>query len=177
MSSQDRIVIRLLTAALVLLPVAMRAQSASDRPVVDRPIAVDHSTDGAPYCPDLRRLATLAASRERFAAIAGEPRDGNFRDSSLALPGWTGCSLYGAATYTCDSRALDTAEQAEAAQSEILRAIKACLGEAWTEATERSSAAYVVLHHATQPISITLSTDRTDEQKHVVRFILFVRKN
>jgi hypothetical protein len=33
------------------------------------------------------------------------------------------------------------------------------------------------LHHATLPISITLSTDRTDEHKHVVRLILFVRKN
>jgi hypothetical protein len=177
MSSQGRIVIRLLTAALVLLPVAMRAQSASDRPNVDRPIAADRSTDEPPYCPDLRHLAALATSRERFAAIAGEPRGGNFRDSSLALAGWTGCSLYGATAYTCDSRALDTAEQAEAAQSEILREIKACLGETWTEAAERSSAGYVVLHHATQPISITLSTDRTDEHKHVVRLILFVRKN
>ncbi len=175
MSSQDRIAIGFLAAALVLLPVAMRAQSASDRPTVGGPIAGDNPTGGAPYCPDLRRLAALAMTHERFAAIAGKPREGNFRDSSLSLAGWTGCSLYGATTYTCDSRALDTAEQAEQAQSEILREIKACLGYAWIEAAERSSAGYVVLHNATQPISITLSTDRTD--KHVVRLILFVRKN
>ena len=177
MSAQDRIAIGFLTAALVLLPVAMRAQSASDRPTVGRPIAGDNSTGDAPYCADLRRLAALAMSRERFAAIAGKPTEGNFRDSSLALAGWTGCSLYGATTYTCDSRALDTAEQAEQAQSEMLRVIKACLGEAWAEAVERSSAGYVVMQNATRPISIPLGTDRTDEHTHVVRLILFVRKN
>ena len=138
-------------------------------------LAQDVGSQAVPYCADLKRVTTLAMTKDRFASVAGKPREGSFSDTSLPLAGWKDCSLYGPGTYTCDSRALDTAEQAEQAQSEILREIKACLGQAWTEAAERSSAGYVVLHNATQPISITLSTDRTD--KHVVRLILFVRKN
>jgi hypothetical protein len=53
--------------------------------------------------------------------------------------------------------------------------MKACLGEGWSEAAERSSAGYVVLHNATRSISITLSTDQTDDKRHVVRLILFFR--
>jgi hypothetical protein len=34
-----------------------------------------------------------------------------------------------------------------------------------------------VLHHAARPVSITLSTDQTDDRKHVVRLIVFVRRN
>jgi hypothetical protein len=33
----------------------------------------------------------------------------------------------------------------------------------------------VVLHHALRPVSITLSTDQTDDKKHLVHLILFVR--
>ena len=45
------------------------------------------------------------------------------------------------------------------------------------EAAERSSPSYVVLHDAARPVSITLSTDQTDNKKHVVRLIVFVRRN
>jgi hypothetical protein len=34
-----------------------------------------------------------------------------------------------------------------------------------------------VLHSRVAPISITLSTDQTDSKEHVVRLILFVRRN
>src|SRR5215831_16628590 len=41
----------------------------------------------------------------------------------------------------------------------------------------RSSPSYVVLHGAARPVAITLSTDQTDNKKHVVRLIVFVRRN
>lgn len=133
---------------------------------------------GAPaYCSDLREVAALATTKERFATIAGKPRQGNFVDTRLALTDWQDCSLYGPATYTCDSPPIGSAEEAEAAQTRMLREIKACLGETWSEAKERSSSRYVVLHSALRPISITLSTDETDAKEHIVRLILFVRRN
>jgi hypothetical protein len=98
-------------------------------------------------------------------------------DTSLALAGWKDCSLYGAGTYTCDSAEFDRAEDVEPAQAEILQQIKACLGEGWSEAADRSSPGYVVLHASRQPVSITLSWDQTDDRKHVVRLLLFVRRN
>jgi hypothetical protein len=131
----------------------------------------------APYCSDLQRLAEIAMTRERFASITGKPRDGNFLETSLALTGWTNCALYGAATYTCDSPPLDSAQEAETAQARLVQDIKACLGEGWAEARERSSPNYVVLHHALRPVSITLSTDRTDDQRHIVHLNVFVRRN
>jgi hypothetical protein len=129
------------------------------------------------YCQDLKQIAALATMKERFASIVGKPRDGNFRDTSLPLGGWKDCSLDGPRTYTCDSQALGTAELAEKAQATILHDIKACLGKMWTEAEDRSSTNYVVLHHAESPISITLSTDETDQKEHVVRLIVFLRRN
>ena len=62
-------------------------------------------------------------------------------------------------------------------QARLLDELKACLGNAWTEAKERSSPKYVVLHNAARPISITLSTDETADRKHIVHLIMFVRKN
>ena len=129
------------------------------------------------YCPDLKRIAALAMTKERFASITAKPRDGNFLDTSLPLTGWKDCSLYGPRTYACDSQALGTAELAEKAQATILHEIKACLGKTWTEAEDRSSTNYVVLHHAERPVSITLSMDETDKKEYVVRLILFVRRN
>jgi hypothetical protein len=129
------------------------------------------------YCSDLQRVTGLAMTRERFAAIAGKPREGNFLETSLALTGWNNCALYGAATYTCDSPALGSAQEAERTQAELLRQIKACLGEGWAEATGRSSPNYVVLHNALRPVSITLSTDQTDDGRHVVHLNIFVRRN
>src|SRR5215470_4013391 len=130
-----------------------------------------------PYCPDLNRVVALAMTKERFASIAGKPREGNFVETSLTLTGWNDCSLYGATTYTCDSPSHKTAAEAELAQARLLDELKACLGSAWSEAKERSSATYVVLHSATRPVSITLSTDQTENNEHVVHLILFVRRN
>src|SRR5262249_12340188 len=129
------------------------------------------------YCFDLSRVVDLAMTKERFASIAGRPRQGSFQDTSLVLKDWKDCSLYGAATYTCDSSEMDTAEEAEKARAAALQQVKACLGAGWAEATERSSPSYVVLHDAARPVSITLSTDRTDGKKYVVRLIVFVRRN
>src|SRR5262245_45990213 len=69
--------------------------------------AQDIGSEAPSYCADLQRVTGLAMTRERFAAIAGKPREGNFLETSLALSGWNNCALYGAATYTCDSPALD----------------------------------------------------------------------
>ena len=91
--------------------------------------------------------------------------------------GWNNCALYGAATYTCDSPVLGTAEEAESAQAEALQQIKACLGDGWAEAVERSSSRYLVLRSVLRPVSITLSTDETDDKKHIVHLILFIRGN
>src|SRR5262249_31370335 len=70
------------------------------------PVAV--LAQGAPceapaYCSELKRVAALATTRERFASIAGKPREGGFHETTLPLTGWRDCALYGAATYTCDS--------------------------------------------------------------------------
>jgi hypothetical protein len=131
----------------------------------------------APYCSELKRVTALALSHEKFASITGKAREGNFLDTTLPLPGWSDCSLYGAGTYTCDSRALTSAPAAEQAQAETLREIAGCFGGAWTEAHDRSSAKYVVLHSRAAPLSITLSTDQTEKNEHVVRLILFTRRN
>jgi hypothetical protein len=140
-------------------------------------LAQNVAPEAPPYCSELNRVATVAITKDRFAAIAGKPRDGNFRDTTVALPGWRDCSLYGPATYTCDSQPLATAADAETAQARTMHDIKACLGEAWGEARDRSSSRYVVLHHTSRPLSVTLSTDQTAENEHVVRLILFVRRN
>jgi hypothetical protein len=139
--------------------------------------AQDAGSQVAPYCNDLKRVAALAMSQERFASITGKPRQGNFVDTTLTLTGWQDCALYGATTYTCDSLPLDSAQAAEQAQAEILKEAKSCLGEGWSEAADRASSSYVVLHSALRPVSITLSTDQTDDKKHVVHLILFVRRN
>jgi hypothetical protein len=139
--------------------------------------AQDIGSEAPSYCSDLQRVTSLAMIRERFAAIAGKPREGNFLETSLTLTGWTNCALYGAATYTCDSPALGSAHEAERTQAQLLRQIKTCLGEGWAEAIDRSSPNYVVLHNALRPVSITLSTDQSDEHRHVVHLNVFVRRN
>jgi hypothetical protein len=136
------------------------------------------ATSEAPaYCSELKRVAALAATKERFASIAGKPREGNFRETTLPLTGWRNCALYGAATYTCDSDEHDSADQAERAQAGLVQQIKSCLGEGWAIASERSSASYIVLHDVMRPMSITLSTDETADRKHIVHFMMFVRRN
>jgi hypothetical protein len=155
---------RLIVAlALASLPVAALAQGAT--------------SDAPAYCSELKRVAALAATKEGFASIAGKPGEGNFLDTSLTLTGWRNCALYGAATYTCDSRELDSVQEAEQAQADVLQEIQSCLGDRWVIAPERASPSYVVLHDVKRPISITLSTDETADRKHIVHFIMFVRRN
>ena len=146
-------------------PTELRAQSPSST-----------STDIAAYCADLKRVAALAASNDRFASITGNPRHGSFLDTTLPLTGWRDCSLYGAGTYTCDWPVAGSAQAAEKAQADLVRTLKTCLGEEWSEAADQSSAKYVILRHGTQPVSITLSVDQTDDNTHVVHLILFVRR-
>jgi hypothetical protein len=127
----------------------------------------------APYCADLKRVADMATTKGRFASISAQPREGNFTDTSLILPGWNDCSVYAGRIYTCDSKPAGTAQEARQAQEKISGEVQACLGPSWAEAKDRSSLGFVVLHHTDRPISITLSIDQPDEKNDVVRLILF----
>ena len=129
------------------------------------------------YCDDLKQIILLSASREKFASIAAKPRDGNFSDTTLPLRGWKDCSVYGPRTYTCDSDAVKTADEAEKAQASIVQDIKTCLQNTWTEDHARSSSGYVVLHHPIGFVSMTVSTDEEKNGQHVVRLIIFFRGN
>jgi hypothetical protein len=153
----------MLALAVASLPATALAQSARSQ--------------APPYCFDLSRITDLAVTKERFASIAGRPRQGDFRDTSLMLPNWKDCSLYGAATYTCDSAEMESVAEAEKVRAATLGDVKACLGAGWAEAAERSSPSYVVLHNMAQPVAITLSTDQSDSKKYVVRLTVFVRRN
>jgi hypothetical protein len=51
-------------------------------------ITITLAQDAAPYCGDLKRVTSLVSARDRFASIAGKPREGNFRDTVLPLTGW-----------------------------------------------------------------------------------------
>ena len=145
--------------------------------VVSMPFILMAQEAIAPYCSELKRVADLAITNERFTHIAGKPRDGNFSDSNLALTGWNDCSVYGGRIYTCDSQPTGTAQEAQQAQEKIFHDIQACLGNSWAEAKDRSSLGFIVLHHAEQPVSMTLSRDETDKKEYVVRLILFGRSN
>jgi len=140
-------------------------------------LAQNPRSQAPPYCFDLSRIVDLAVTKERFASITGRPRQGDFRDTSLMLPNWKDCSLYGAATYTCDSAEMESAAEAEKARAATLEHVKSCLGAGWAQAAERASPSYVVLHNMAQPVAITLSTDQTDSKKYVVRLIVFVPRN
>ena len=59
----------MLAAALASLPVTALAQNARSQV--------------APYCFDLSRIVDLAVTKERFASIAGPPRQGDFRDTTI----------------------------------------------------------------------------------------------
>jgi hypothetical protein len=140
-------------------------------------LAQNPRSQAPPYCFDLSRIVDLAMTKERFASIAGRPRQGDFRDTRLVLPDWKDCSLYGAATYTCDSAEMESAAEAQKARVATLDGVKSCLGAGWAEAAERSSPNNVVLHNAAGPVAITLSTHQTDSKKYVVRLTVFVRRN
>jgi len=139
--------------------------------------AQNASSDAAPYCADLKRVAALASTANRFASIIGRPRDGNFSDTVLPLTGWSDCAIYGTRMYTCDSQALKNAEEAEKAQAQTVDHVLSCFAGTWLEIKDRSSPRYVVLHPAKGPASMTLSIDENDNKQFVVRLILFVRGN
>jgi hypothetical protein len=128
-----------------------------------------------PYCVDLKQLNNLAMSQGRFSPIIGKAREGNFRDTTLPLSEWKNCAFYGTTTYTCDSPAFETAQDAIEAQGRIAKDILACFAGTWTEVPEQTSSDFLVLHPKLGPASITLNLDRTD-QGHIVRFILFLRR-
>jgi hypothetical protein len=129
------------------------------------------------YCEDLKQVAGHALYAGRFSSIAGKPLDGSFRKTTLPLTGWSGCSLYGATAYTCDSPMLPNAETAEKEQARTIDEILSCFAGSWRHILDRSSPGYAVLHPAQGAASITLSADETDDKQFVVRLTLFVRRN
>src|SRR5215211_3284008 len=128
----------------------------------------------ATYCPDLKQLTTLALAGNQFATVTGKPREGSFRDTTLPLTGWKDCVLYGATTYTCDSHALKSSQDAEEALAQTTDQILRCLAGEWVEIKDRSSPAYAVFHPARGAASITLSLDENDEKEYLVRLTLFL---
>ena len=127
------------------------------------------------YCAELKQVAALALTRDKFASIIGAAREGNFLDSKVTLPGWGDCSFYGMRTYTCDSQAFKTADEGNAAHGKVLDEVKSCLRGSWAEVESRASPGYVVLHDERDSASITINTDLTEKGEHVVRLILFLR--
>jgi hypothetical protein len=132
-------------------------------------------SDAVPSCDDLKQVILLSASRDKFASIVAKPREGNFSDTSLPLDGWKDCSIYGLRTYTCDSEALKSADDAEKALAKIVQDIKTCLQNTWSQDQARSSSDYIVLHHPIGFVSMTVSTDQKQTGQHVVRLIMFFR--
>ena len=126
------------------------------------------------WCPDLKRVTDVAATN-RLDAIAGPPREGSFRDTTLPLAGWRDCSLYGARTYTCDSHGFRTVEEGDRAFTKTIGEVKACLRDGWAEDESRASPGYVVLRDQRQVASITINTAEAEKGEHVVRLILFLR--
>lgn len=140
-------------------------------------VQAQHARDAAAvaYCPELKEIVTLALTKEKFAAIVGRPRDGNFLDTTRPLMGWKDCSLYGTRTYVCDFRSFGSAEEAAKAQAAIVNDIKACLGEGWQEDDDRSSSTYAVVRSSRVPVSMTVATNVEGTDGHVVRLTLFLR--
>jgi hypothetical protein len=143
--------------------------------VVAVPLQGAQAEDTPSYCPALREVAALVRAKDRFASITGKPREGSFLDTTLPLPGWSDCSFYGTRTYTCDSRPLDTAADAQRAFERTLGEVKGCLREGWTEDGSRASPGYAVVRDERQVASITINTDRIENDRYVVRLILFLR--
>jgi hypothetical protein len=127
------------------------------------------------WCPDLERVIDLTAAKDKFAYIAGPPREGDFRDTTMPLVGWRDCSLYGTRTYICESPGFKTAAEAEQALATLIEQVKDCLGETWSKDDDRSSPVYAVLHGAQDPAAMTLGTDTTQNGDHIVRLTVFFR--
>jgi hypothetical protein len=154
---------------------AVRLASISGMLMAQIPAA--DADDGPTYCPALTHATALVNTKERFASIIGQSREGNFRETTLPLPGWGDCSFYGTRTYTCDSLPFKTASEAERAFATTLDEVKGCLRGSWAEDQSRASPGYAVLHDARQVASITINTDQTEKNEHVVRLILFLRSS
>jgi hypothetical protein len=134
-----------------------------------------HAADAVAYCADLKRVVTLALTKEKFSTLAGTPREGNFFDTTLTLTGWRECSIYGDRTYTCDYQSFGSAEEAARIRVAIVDEIKTCLGEGWTEDDDRSSPTYAVVRSSRLPVSMTIATNADGTDSHVVRLTLFLR--
>jgi hypothetical protein len=139
------------------------------------PLQSAWAQESVSYCPALRDVAALVQAKDRFNSIIGKPREGSFLETTLPLPGWADCSFYGTRTYTCDSRPLDTATEAERAFERTLGEVKLCLREGWAEDASRASPGYAVVRDQRQVASITVNTDRIENDRYVVRLILFLR--
>ena len=122
-----------------------------------------------------RTLVSADNGLSRSAREVRDLREGAFRDTTVPLTDWRDCSLYGSRTYTCDSQAFATLDEAEKALASVVDEMRNCLGEGWIEDKSRSSPVYVVLQSAQIAVSMTLSTDATDPKEHVVHLILFLR--
>jgi hypothetical protein len=127
------------------------------------------------YCPDLMHIVTLALTKEKFVAIAGNPRGGNFLETTHPLTGWKECSVYGTRTYTCDFRSFGSADEAAKAQAAIVDDIKTCLGGGWVKDDDRSSSTYAVVRSSRLPVSMTIATNADGPNDYVVRLTLFLR--
>ena len=127
------------------------------------------------WCPDLKRLIDLTVTKEKFAYVAGAPREGDFRDTTMPLADWRDCALYGTRTYLCESQVFKTAGDAETALATFVKDVEECLGESWSKDESRSSSDYAVLHSAQDPAAMTLGTDTTDNGEHIVRLTVFFR--
>ena len=145
--------------------------------VISTPLTLFAQEGVVTYCQELKRVAELATTKDRFASISGKAREENFRESNLTLTGWMNCSLYGVRTYTCDSEPVGSVEEASRRQQKVAEETLACLSGSWREAKERSSVGFIVMQHAQEPVSITLSTDQTEHNGFIVRLILFARSN
>jgi len=150
-------------AAWVSLPVALGVNAAAQ--------------EGVPYCAELERIAGLASTTEKFSAIAGRPRDGDFSDTTLPLSGWVDCSVYGPRTYSCDSVSFGSTAAAEQAIEHAAQQIAACTGGVWRRRPQQSSPSYQILTHAKAPVSMTLSTAESGADSFVVRLIVFTRRD
>src|SRR5262249_50350285 len=119
------------------------------------------------WCPDLKRVIDLTVAKDKFAYIAGRPREGDFRDTTLPLAGWRDCSLYGTRTYLCESQGFKAAEEAAKALATLVTEVADCLGGSWSNDESRSSSVYAVLHSAQDPAAMTLGTGQADDGRYV----------
>lgn len=143
--------------------------------IVMTPLQAGAAGEPPPWCPVLQDVAALAHARDRFAGIIGRPREGNYLETTLPLPGWADCSFYGRRTYVCDSQPFATADDANRAFAKTLDDVRTCLHDGWTEDPDSASPGYAVVRDVRQAASITVNTDRTGGNEHVVRLIMFLR--